>query len=244
MLHLAYNNLLILLYRHDYILDHDERDGDGSMVLRTAADQSRIIEDMLQEGTLRHAQIHVITNLFTTLCIHTVALRRTEGTPKTVAEHRAKLCLLGLQELQKTWEVTNWVLQLFFQYLDRATASRLRVQEDDHLASTGVQPSANQTPIAQPAGFDFNQMPRMITTISEGDQIPGITDGLQPGGAGGTPWTWTSDEANQFLFARIEDDFAFGEGEVLDWSPDDQLNINNAAFYQPDLDPNFMPRFP
>lgn len=243
MQHLAYNNLLILLYRHEYILNHDDgRETDGNMVLQTAADSSRIIEDMLSEGNLRHGQIHVITNLFNTLCIHTVHLRRSEGTTKTVAEHRAKFCLLGLQELQKTWEVTNWVLQLFFQYLDRATASRLRVQGDEHLVSTGALPSTHQTPIVQPLGFDLIQGNRTANAMPEADALPGITDGVQPAG---TPWTWSSDEANNFLFSQIEDDFAFGEGEMLNWSPDaTAAGLNNTLFPPPDMDPNFMPQFP
>jgi hypothetical protein len=48
---------------------------------------------------------------------------------------------------------------------------------------------------------------------------------------GMTPWSWTTDEANQYLFSQIENDFAFGEGGMLQWSPSDLMN--NA------LTPNF-----
>ncbi|KAF2440118.1 hypothetical protein P171DRAFT_457825 [Karstenula rhodostoma CBS 690.94] len=80
---------------------------------------------------LLQPQVHVITNLFNTLCIHVAHLRRSNGITQTIAENRAKLCLLGLQELQRTWEVANWVLQHFFQYLDRTTAARLAMGADD-----------------------------------------------------------------------------------------------------------------
>jgi hypothetical protein len=47
-----------------------------------------------------------------------------------LAEYRAQLCLLGLRELQKTWDVTNWVLQLFLQFLDQSTSKRLQLVAD------------------------------------------------------------------------------------------------------------------
>jgi hypothetical protein len=137
MLHLAYNNLLILLHRPDYVhASASMRDRDGAIALQAAARNSRLVEDLLPGGVLRHAQVHVITNLFNTLCIHTIHLRRAEGTAITIAEHRAKICLLGLQELQQTWEVRNWILQLFFQYLDRSTAARLLAKDDASIAAT------------------------------------------------------------------------------------------------------------
>ena len=117
MQHLAYNNLLILLYRQAFIGTESEADrGEGAVALQAAARNTRIVEDMLSTGNIRHGQIHSITNLFNTLCIHTVQLRQSEGATKAVAELRAKLCLHGLTELQKTWEVTNWVLQLFLEF--------------------------------------------------------------------------------------------------------------------------------
>lgn len=43
-----------------------------------------------------------------------------------MAEHRARLCLLSLEELQKSWDLENWVLHLFFRGLDDRTAQSLR----------------------------------------------------------------------------------------------------------------------
>lgn len=50
---------------------------------------------------------------------------------KKLAEHRARLCLLGLQELQKSWDLENWVLELFFRCLDEGMACRLRGDPDE-----------------------------------------------------------------------------------------------------------------
>ncbi|KAL4927353.1 uncharacterized protein BDV17DRAFT_292786 [Aspergillus undulatus] len=44
---------------------------------------------------------------------------------RTLAEHRARLCLLSLEELQKSWDLENWVLHLFFKGLDDRTAESL-----------------------------------------------------------------------------------------------------------------------
>ncbi|KAJ5287584.1 hypothetical protein N7478_003270 [Penicillium angulare] len=57
--------------------------------------------------------------------------RYTGSTARLVAEQRAKICLYGLRELQKTWEVTNWILQIFFQYLDRSMARLLDTKEQE-----------------------------------------------------------------------------------------------------------------
>ena len=206
MQHLAYNNLLILLYRLNYIgAEEESNEADGNVVLHAAARNSKIIEDMLSDGNLRHGQIHVITNLFNTLCIHTVHLQRSDGTTKKVAEHRAKLCLLGLQELQKTWEVTNWLLQLFFQYLDRATAVRLRIQAEDHPQNNTVAQVSNELmQLANQTDVGAAPRIRIPESIQEVEQQPpsALTDAPL---TGQTPWSWSSEEANQWLFSRIED---------------------------------------
>lgn len=79
-----------------------------------------------------------ITHTFSALCIHTIHFGRVSGTARRLAEHRAKLCLLGLKELQKSWDLENWVLDLFFRCLDDRTARNLR------LADGGQAPSRSQ----------------------------------------------------------------------------------------------------
>ena len=94
MLHLAYNNLLILLYRPAFINDTSPSltpNPDANQAVQAASRNSRIVEDLLQTGALSHAQMHVITNLFNTLCIHVAHLQRSSGINKTITEHRAKL---------------------------------------------------------------------------------------------------------------------------------------------------------
>ncbi|KAF2014553.1 hypothetical protein BU24DRAFT_392656 [Aaosphaeria arxii CBS 175.79] len=222
MLHLAYNNLLILLHRSAFISQPSEfPDADGSIALQAAARNSRIIEDMLADGTMGHAQVHVITNLFNTLCIHVAHLRQSNGINRTIAEHRAKLCLLGLQEMQKTWELTNWILQLFFQYLDRSTAKRLAVEADDG-ASVGGGGNAAVS-VSEPPGLAAGPG-------TPGDVEAGLQrDGKEEVGGNGeldavmTPWSWTTDEANQYLFSQIENEFSFGAGGMLEWNTAEML---------------------
>lgn len=181
MLHLAYNNLLILLFRNIYIHNGAGQDyAHGTIAVQAAARNSAVIEDILVRGLMRHADIHLINSLFNSLCIHVVYLRRSEGTTRSVTEHRARLCLLGLQELQKTWQVTIWALQLrlFFQALDKATTERLRVGEGEacpadeasNLATNILPPATSifpelwglglsqSTPSDQLLSPDFNQL--------------------------------------------------------------------------------------
>ncbi len=229
VLHLAYNNLLILLYRSSFITEASGcASASGNIALQAAAGSSRIVEDMLPSGNIGHAQIHVITNLFNTLCIHVMSLRRSTGINRTLAEHRAKLCLLGLQELQKTWEVTNWVLQLFFPYLDRETASSLAVETDE----MGFSSAASQTPTGQALyGFPSQSSPQNTVTESP---VPSLNEKLLASASApahetpALPWTWTMDEANQYLFTQIENSFAFGEGGTQQWSSEVPNTVSPA----------------
>ncbi|KAG2414714.1 hypothetical protein HFD88_003906 [Aspergillus terreus] len=107
----------------------------GRIALEAATKSTRIIEDMLSHNLVQHGPTHLITHAFSTLCIHTIHCRRTAGTTRKLAEHRARLCLLGLQELQKSWDLENWVLDLFFRCLDDGTARTLRLT--DVLTSSG-----------------------------------------------------------------------------------------------------------
>lgn len=231
MLHLGYNNLLILLYRTSFIIDENgSAETDGNIALQAAARNSRIVEDMLPSGDLAHAQIHVITNLFNTLCIHVANLRRCTGINRTLAEHRAKLCLLGLQELQKTWEVTNWVLQLFFQYLDRETASRLAMEADDagfSSAASQATSGRNSSRTPQLSNIDTVAVPQPLDPTIQQMPATGMTPDVP-----NEMWNWSMDEANQYLFTQIENDFAFGEGGLQQWaSPGDVTSNENLAQY-------------
>ncbi|KAJ5937079.1 hypothetical protein N7466_003529 [Penicillium verhagenii] len=128
MLHMAYNNLYVLLYRPIFLQPPSESTNmEGNMALEAATRSTRILEDMLSENLVQHGSVHLITHTFSALCIHTIHFGRGTGTARKLAEHRAKLCLLGLKELQKSWDLENWVLDLFFRCLDDRTARDLRL---------------------------------------------------------------------------------------------------------------------
>lgn len=74
--------------------------------------------------------MHLITSLFTALCIHATSLKTADSVGRRLAEHRAQICLLGLKEVQKFWRINNTVLDLFLQYLDESIAQRLRSDGD------------------------------------------------------------------------------------------------------------------
>ncbi|KAK5173527.1 uncharacterized protein LTR77_002208 [Saxophila tyrrhenica] len=227
MQHLAYNNLLILLYRSGYIgAQEEDREVDGSIAITAASRNTRIVEDMLSDETLRHGQVHVITNLFNTLCMHTIQLRRSVGSGRTVAVSRAKICLNGLQELQKTWEVTNWVLELFFQYLDRSTAESLQMQDQQQPPST--QPTNARPLEAKP----YVKTPQPSTPLYPAMQAPYFNPGTSQSmldAAPATPWESDPNRTDQFLFSSMEHGFAFGEGEIAEWNPT-ELEFNASFF--------------
>ncbi|KAL6354274.1 hypothetical protein LRP88_11600 [Fusarium phalaenopsidis] len=209
MLHLAYNNLLILLYRSRCGQDGAHGGGvDGQVALQAAARNTSIIESMLTESCMCHGQIHVITNIFNTLCIHTLSLRFSEGSRRYVTEHRAKLCLLALQELQKTWEVKNWILQVFFQYLDRPTAARLQLGED---WSEGVPAPRLATETHPPPATSPWAPPE-----SHSQDAADVTDTTGATASEG-PWNMSTADVEHFLYSQIENRFVNREGGAIDW---------------------------
>ncbi|PKY04966.1 Zn(II)2Cys6 transcription factor [Aspergillus campestris IBT 28561] len=147
LLHMTYNNLYILLYRSSFLYPPNEGlEQPGQAALDAATRSTRIIEDMLSHNLVQHGPTHLITHAFSTLCIHTIHCRRASGTTRKLAEHRARLCLLGLQELQKSWDLENWVLDLFFRCLDDCTARNLRLPDHTHPATEARHSVSNETP--------------------------------------------------------------------------------------------------
>ncbi|PYI31653.1 hypothetical protein BP00DRAFT_300274, partial [Aspergillus indologenus CBS 114.80] len=115
LMYMTYHNLYILLYRPLFL--HPSENGidrHGQIAVDAATRSTRIIEDMLSHNLVQYGPTHLITHVFTTLCTHTLQFKRETGTGRKLAEHRARLCLLGLQELQRSWDLENWVLELFF----------------------------------------------------------------------------------------------------------------------------------
>ncbi|KAF5239232.1 hypothetical protein FANTH_10034 [Fusarium anthophilum] len=219
MLHMAYNNLLILLFRSGCgNLGDSSGRCDGRVAIQAAARNSAIIEELVTENQMRHGQIHVITNVFNTLCIHTLHLQGLQGGPRFVAEHRAKLCLVSLQELQQTWEFKNWILQLFFQYLDHPTALRLRMEDGN---------GEGMTPQQQPQEGECSVSPNISPNVG---MLPGQhetqNDNLHIDTSRLTDVTWPIEVENvgQFLHTQIEDRFINGDGGAIDWYMADLFN--------------------
>ncbi|XWW98396.1 hypothetical protein V2A60_006396 [Cordyceps javanica] len=128
LLHLAYNHLRILIHRNSYLHSNDKTE--SSMIVTASACRiSRIAEDMYTSGILGCGQMHMITSLFTSLCIHVISIRRDTGVNRRIAENRAQMCLICLKEIQKYWRINNNVLDIFFQYLDASIADRLHAKQ-------------------------------------------------------------------------------------------------------------------
>jgi hypothetical protein len=123
-------------------------------------------------------------------------------------------------------------LQLFFRYLDRSTAARLAMEADD----VGFSSAASQTPSGRTSSGPTTQQTPQITSI---DKQPLQAAPLMSSGYTGTspaPWTWTMDEANQYLFTQIENDFAFGEGSTQQWNAEDVISSGALTdFVYPNL---------
>ncbi|KUL87123.1 hypothetical protein ZTR_05563 [Talaromyces verruculosus] len=147
IVNITYNYLYILLYRPSYLDPSDEKkQKEGRLAVQAACQCTRILEDMLSQNLIEHGMVHLITNIFAALCIHTVQFSRSEGTERKLAEHRAKMCLLGLKELQKSWDLNYWVLEIFFHCLDESTAEYLKISEEKNNSNkTGVITNPNAT---------------------------------------------------------------------------------------------------
>jgi hypothetical protein len=118
-------------------------------------------------------QRNSITHTFSALCIHTIHFGRVTSTAKKLAEHRAKLCLLGLKELQKSWDLENWVLDLFFHCLDDRTAQNLR------LIDNGMSASALSSQIAKGPQIPDSSLHTPCSTTSR-SLSPTTADSILP----------------------------------------------------------------
>ncbi|KAE8394486.1 fungal-specific transcription factor domain-containing protein [Aspergillus alliaceus] len=163
-----------------------------------------------------------ITHTFSTLCIHTIHCRRTSGTARKLAEHRAKLCLLGLQELQKTWDLENWVLDLFFRCLDDGTARTLRLTD---IVTPPGQPMSQAESVNKDIDTNYTRdLPTPVETMDPIHNDPTLAPSLQTSpnmehGDIAAPGDWYG------LF-NFTDDFT----DVLGASYHDPRNLQNLQF--------------
>ncbi|RYC58376.1 hypothetical protein CHU98_g7826 [Xylaria longipes] len=116
------------------------------IVIRAASRISRIAEDMLSQDILQYGQMHMITSIFTALCVHAISLRTATGLEKTITLYRGRMCLMSLKEIQKYWKINNNLLDLFFKYLDGSIAERLHGSSMEGCEGSTTGPSTNQGP--------------------------------------------------------------------------------------------------
>ncbi|KAM6478807.1 N-terminal binuclear Zn cluster-containing/DNA binding domain-containing protein [Trichoderma sp. SZMC 28011] len=169
LLHLAYNHLKILIHRNSFLRLESTTPG-SQVVLKAACRISRIAEDMSTQGILRYGQMHLITSIFSALCIHTITIRRGTGLTRRLAEHRAEACLLCLKEVQKYWRININVLDFFLHYLDRSIAARLHGMQSDAVAPPSS--SAGQGPPRETN--DLKTIAEVETIPSESNSNPNV----------------------------------------------------------------------
>ncbi|KAF3058974.1 hypothetical protein CFAM422_011643 [Trichoderma lentiforme] len=169
LLHLAYNHLKILIHRNSFLRLESTTPG-SQVVLKAACRISRIAEDMSTQGILRYGQMHLITSIFSALCIHTITIRRGTGLTRRLAEHRAEACLLCLKEVQKYWRININVLDFFLHYLDRSIAARLHGMQSDAVAPPSS--SAGQGPTREVN--DLKTIAEVETIPSESNSNPNV----------------------------------------------------------------------
>ncbi|KAH6663506.1 fungal-specific transcription factor domain-containing protein [Halenospora varia] len=173
-------SMLHLAYKSAYLGAQEDSEQDlGNIALQAACRNTRIIEDVLSQDLVQHSNVHI-----------------------------AQLCLLGLRELQKTWDVTNWVLQLFFQFLDQSTAKKLQLAAENE--DSAVQQSVVASPLLQdnpdPAA-DLNAS--MISTpayVGRSDEFPSQNMSLDF-----ASHLFGSKEAEDFSLFQLQPDLFSGD---------------------------------
>ncbi|KAJ6782325.1 hypothetical protein PWT90_10942 [Aphanocladium album] len=193
MVHMAYNNIFILLFRNcftDFVFDHE-----GQYALQAGARTARIVEDMLPRGIMRHAQIHVSTNLSNVICLNVMDLRSAKGSARTSAEHRSKICILCVLELKNTWELGSWLLQIFRGRVDGTAGERQR-QEDTEANQLAIK---SGTPLQASYGAIMTRdIPNFPSNLADLNDVT-----LNLGNDMMDPMALPVDEMERFLFSQI-----------------------------------------
>ncbi|KAK0640528.1 Acetamidase regulatory protein [Lasiodiplodia hormozganensis] len=112
MLHFSYQSIEVL----------SSAEAERDVRVRSAADSiTRMAEDLLGNGTIKFAQIHLVPSLFGALSVHTIAICRRDHVRQQLAENKARQCLLALSELAKSWPVKIWIAEAFVDLMERLT---------------------------------------------------------------------------------------------------------------------------
>ncbi|KAJ9646245.1 hypothetical protein H2204_000908 [Knufia peltigerae] len=116
MLMLGLHFCRIILHRKgflDYSKQKNETTTTHSMVPASANVVTRIVEELLSEGLLPRAQVHLIAVIFASFTIHIVSMEQSQGARRRVLQHKSKMCLLGLAEFRDYWPFVDWMYRLF-----------------------------------------------------------------------------------------------------------------------------------
>ncbi|KAI8650168.1 Fungal-trans domain-containing protein [Fusarium sp. Ph1] len=198
------DQIKILIHRHNFIKPRRESDQQAAVAAASAI--SRIAEDMLVQRTLRYGQMHLVTGLFSALCIHTITIQRCDQMRLRIAEHQAQMCLLALQEIQQYWKINNHILDLFLKYLDTPVAQSLG--EPPRKAHENVCDPGASVEVASPRDCD--------------------EESLKPHGPGDFG-VLEEHECFDLVFGSWEGDYGT-EGSDMEWQWTDQIQVEGLDF--------------
>ncbi|KAL5439214.1 hypothetical protein PMIN07_007255 [Paraphaeosphaeria minitans] len=122
MLHFAYQNYYILLFRPKAILDSTPEGVERDARARAAADSIiRLAEDTLAAGMIDCGNVHAVLSLFGALAMQTIVICSPDNIQRQLAQNKSRQCLLAFGELAKHWPVSMWIGKSFIDLLTRLT---------------------------------------------------------------------------------------------------------------------------
>lgn len=128
---------------------------------------------------------------------------------------------MGLKELQKSWDLENWVLDLFFRCLDDRTARDLRLADPamSSTSQTGDNRTIEEIPPASPTSGPYR--PRSPNAAEDLLQTPNMMSHHNPGEEVAINMDW-------YELFNVEGDNVMGLAGSL--SNPDYLNPQNLEF--------------
>ncbi|TAQ87449.1 hypothetical protein B7494_g4221 [Chlorociboria aeruginascens] len=170
-------NILYILYNHHIILLHRpvrnsiiSLGKSGERIAFNAAKSiTRVIDDLLANEMLRGGQLHIIPSVFAALIMHLIIMRTSDHMQRKLAENHARLCMLSMSELQKSWPVGGWILRLFESLLKNLPAEREPQNSGIDEGDPGLDIKAAKSPCKLSALPSSSHQPLRINSL----QYPG-----------------------------------------------------------------------
>ncbi|KAK5065313.1 hypothetical protein LTR84_001151 [Exophiala bonariae] len=144
----------IVLHRKGF-LDANTKNESLSTALASANVVTRLVEELLSEGLLPRAQVHLIAVIFASFTILVVSMEQGQGARRRVLQHKSKLCLLALAEFRDYWPFVDWMYRMFSNLLhwlevgDHPSASSSSEGNNQTLWTTQLRPNHIQLPSQQ-----------------------------------------------------------------------------------------------